>query len=214
MISVRVTGLRETQNRLALAQREMPAMMEQMTRTVSLLTHQALTLMMSVPTGVHPFWGRTSPPGDVLGVRSGMTRRRLSPGGIVTKRGNQWTSFVGSPDEHVAFLEEGGTRIDTSPGGFLRIPTAAAQTAAGVDRFAGMSARNIPGSFILKSKAGNLWIALRAKGKGKPELLYLLKHSVHQRGRHIFKNVADKINEGAAKVAGSQIAAFVARANG
>jgi len=190
----------------------MPSVAERVMRIISLFMRSKLVKRMSVPTVSHPFWGRVSPPGNVLGARSGMTRARLSPGGIVTRLANEWRTVVGSPDAHVAFLEEGGTKFGTSPKGFLRIPTRAMQTAAGVDRLTGASARTLPGAFFLRSKAGNLWIAIRDRGQ-RPTLLYLLKKSVRQRGRHIFRLVTAEVNAEAPRIANLQVAAFARRVN-
>lgn len=213
MIALQVTGLKETQGRMAGAAKDMPTLGERVMRRVSLFMHRRLVQKMSVPTISHPFWGKTSPPGNVLGVRSGNTRRRISPGGIVFKRGTTWETAVGSPDAHVLFMEEGGRQVGTSPKGFLRIPTRRAQTAAGVDRYFGTSAKNIPGSFLLKSKAGNLWIATKDKGQ-RPVLLYLLKKVVRKRGRHIFRDTKNETNKAAPGLAQPEVTAFVRKANG
>jgi hypothetical protein len=127
--------------------------------------------------GSHPFWGVTGARGSALGVRSGMTTRSIVA--RVTRTFNTVIGTVGSPLAHMRPHERGMT-IHGKP--WLRIPTAAAQTGAGVDRYAGRSARDIPGAFLLKSRAGNLWIALRTAG-GTLQLLYLLKRVVRLRER-------------------------------
>jgi hypothetical protein len=91
--------------------------------------------------------------------------------------------IVGSPLRQMKLHELGGT-ITGKP--WLRIPTRASQTAAGVDRLAGVSARTIAGGFIFRSKAANLWIA--ARQGANLVLLYLLRRSVTLRARHIFRD--------------------------
>lgn len=137
--------------------------------------------------GSHPLFGVTGAAGDSLGVRSGRTRNSIvarvldTPAGVV--------GVVGSPEKHVALHERGGT-IHGNP--YLRIPTREMQTAAGVDRLAGRSARSIVGAFLLKSKAGNLWIAARGRGR-ELVLLYLLKRSVTFRPRRMFQRTLERM---------------------
>jgi hypothetical protein len=82
-----------------------------------------------------------------------------------------------------------------------------------VDRYSGRSARDIPGAFILKSKTGNLWIALRNGKRGALTLLYLLKKSATLRPRHIFARVRDQAQPEVVKITDETISAIVRKAN-
>lgn len=129
--------------------------------------------------GSHPLFGVTGAAGDALGARSGFTRRSVTA--RVFDTGPTVTGVVGTPAKHVRIQEEGGTIAGRQ---YLRIPTVNAQTGAGVDRYLGMSIRDIAGAFLFRSKAGNLWAATRSGGA--LTLLYLLKRSVTLRPRHMF----------------------------
>jgi hypothetical protein len=215
MIALTVKGGLETRARLARAAAELPTLAERVIRNLSFLMSKKLKeRVASREGGSDPFWGKLSPQvGALLRGRSGGTALRITPGGIVLKRGRDVSAAVGSPDRHVAFLEHGGTRRGTSPKGFLRIPTRHMQTLGGSDRLAGASARTLTGTFFLRSKAGNLWIATRDRGN-RLTLLYLLKKSVFQRGRGIFATVAREVNGVAGGVAQVEVSGFIRRANG
>lgn len=163
----------------------------------SIALRAMLVKKMSAEGGWDEFWGKTSPFGDVLGVRTGHTRRQISPGGIAIHTARGWTAAVGSPDEHVQHFEEGG-EIHGNP--MLAIPTAAAQrSGSGTFQFAGQQWRSIPGVFIWpnrRQREGALagkqtWLA-RAND-GALQLMALLKPSVRQRGRHIFADTQREI---------------------
>jgi hypothetical protein len=72
---------------------------------------------------------------------------------------------------------------------------------SGTDKLAGRSAKGLPNTFILKSKAGNLWIAeggtarsrLAQAQNGVPLLLYMLKPSITYRARHIFSGTLKRV---------------------
>lgn len=136
--------------------------------------------------GSHPFWGVTGARGDALGVRSGSTRRSVVR--RVFEAGGDVVGAVGSPLPQIKLHEHGGV---TGP---ARIPTAAMQTAAGVDRYAGISARNIPGLFLLRSRAGNLWAAFREAGALR--LAYLFKPFVLHRPRKMFTRALERNQRG------------------
>lgn len=180
-------------------------------RTASFAIRKSLREKMSKAGGRDPFWGRTTDPTGLL-VRTGGTRARLSPGGRVYEAGKTMTTAVGSPDDHVLQLEEGGTVTPRGGFKFLRIPTAAAQTHSGADRWAGQSIRNIPGAFLRTSKSGKLW-ALRAKGKRGVERLYLLVPSFETRGRHMFRNTTNEMRPEVVRLTGQHLSVAVAKAN-
>jgi hypothetical protein len=51
------------------------------------------------------------------------------------------------------------------------------------------------------------------RGGSRLVFLYLLKHFVKQRGRHIFKLTTAEINDEAPRIAQAQVSAFVRQAN-
>lgn len=100
------------------------------------------TEILRQPQRRDPFWGATgtgSPFG--LGIRTGKTRQRITGGeqAYVAGDGTLY-AFIASPDGYMKTLEEGGTVT-----GHFAIPTAAAQTPAGADRWPGGGP---PGSFV------------------------------------------------------------------
>jgi hypothetical protein len=231
VISLEARGLAGTRARLDTGAREFPGVGERAVRRISILMRKKLVDRMSARGAQHPFWGRQAPWGIAyLGARSGQSRARLSPGGVVFKHGNEFRSAVGSPDRHVAFLEKGGTIMGRQ---FLRIPTRASQTPGGSDRNAGRSIRAIPGAFLLRLRTGSLWAARVVGGKSgvraaagagatrfgprsgsKLEFLYLLRRSVRLRGRGIFKLTAGEVNDAAPALAQIEVSRFVKQVNG
>jgi phage gpG-like protein len=133
------------------------------------------------------FWGKGGAKGDELAVRTGHARRSLTHK-VFTKVFTV-VGVVGSPLDYVRLHEFGG-EVHGKP--YLRIPTGYAKTPAGVDRYAGRSARTIPNTRIFRSRAGNLFIWVtrseRSKASGRPVPLYLLKPSVKFRARHMLRN--------------------------
>ncbi len=189
--------------------RDIGAQLESDMRVASLLIRKALTAELSSKPKRSAFWGvMGGSPG--LAVRTGRTRARLSPGGRVYRVGKEIIAAVGSPDQHVLDAEEGGT-FTTS--GFFRIPTAAAQTRAGVDRWAGMSIRNIPGAFLRRSKSGKLWAYWPKPDGDGVERLYLLVKSVNRAARHIFARVTKETRDDVVRQVGRGVALQVQRAN-
>jgi hypothetical protein len=169
----------------------------------SLLVRRELAVEMTQPSRVDPFWGKT---GALSGLsrRSGGTVGRLSPGGVVTHLGDTAFAAVGSPDKYVKELEEGGT---SSSGGYFRIPTAAAQTGAGVDRLLGRSFRDLPGGFLLRSKDGKLWGATRAGER--LTFLYLFVKSITHSAHHVFGLTQARTQPEVAAILGAEVAVTV-----
>jgi len=130
--------------------------------------------------GRHAFWGVTGARGNRLGRRSGKTAGSVTA--RVFSRGDQILGVVGSPRQSLAKHERGGT-ISGNP--YLRIPTRNAQTGSGIDRWVGVSARDIPNTYIFRSRAGKLWIAQNAVSAAR-SLLYLLVRNVQVRPRRVF----------------------------
>lgn len=164
MAALAVVGIVELQAKLTRLKSDLRGpTRERALKLSSLLVRRQLTELMSKRGAMDAFWGKGGAPGTGLATRSGQTKARLSPGGQVFYAGDTAYSAVGSPDKHVATLERGGTF--TSSGKMFRITTAAAQTAAGVDRWAGVSIRDIPGVRLIRTSSGNLW-AVQDQGRG------------------------------------------------
>jgi phage gpG-like protein len=162
--------------------REKRVAMERVVRTVERdLKQRGLTGQK----GSHPLFGVTGASGNSVGVRSGHLRRSIVS--RVFDAAGVSIGVIGSPLPQAKVHEKGGV-ISGSP--YLRIPTREMQTGAGVDRLAGQSARSLPNSFVFRSKAGNLWIAMR--NGGQLVLAYLLKLQVKIRARRPFGATLDR----------------------
>lgn len=197
MIAVRVEGLQGFSRLLLTAQADSAGIIRSAIWQGSVLASKLLKQRTAWPEGgSDPFWGKLSPrSGPYLRGRSGMTSSRITGGGVVQQAGVAgkviYRAQVGSPDQHVAFHEKGGMIPDDFPGylmspaGYLRVPTVNAQKPSGEDRYAGQSIRTIPGVFLLTSKKGLLWAAMRVQGV--LTLLYLLlRRTGPHRPRGIF----------------------------
>lgn len=153
-------------------------------------SRRELALIMTSPARQDPFWGKLGTGGDGLSVRTGLTRARIVGTGRVYEApsGHLYT-FVGHPAQYMKTLEDGGIERGAP---WIKIGTAAAQTPAGADKFAG---RNVPGGFVWPTKAmknfkrgrpKNTWIAGPGKnGKGLT-LYYMLRKSVKKKPHHSF----------------------------
>lgn len=216
MIGVSVTGASEVRRRLAKAVPDLRSAQERGVSRASILVGRELRLELTSPASSHPFWGRVGSTGTGLSVRSGKTRSSVSGGGRIFRSGDIVTSAVGSGEKHLKDHEDGGTFAGKSPAGYARVPTALAQTAAGVDRWTGMSIRDIPGAFLLRSKAGKLWAARNAGGRNsqRVELLYLLVKSIHLKPKRIFGRVAERMRPQVVRLIGAEASVVVGRANG
>lgn len=210
MISVEVKGAEEVERRLRRLPDDGRSAMEKGLRAGSILLRRNivnhLSSRMRGPSG---FWGPGSVAGSFLGARTGQTRARISPGGIVFHRGNDMYTAVGSPDPHVLQHEEGGTVRGSQ---FLRVPTAAALTAGGVDRYTGMSVRGIPGLRVIRTGSGKLWI-VREENR-KTTFLYLLVRSIRFRSRGMFKAAMAETAPDFIGGMQAQVSTMVRRANG
>lgn len=209
MIDVQVKGGAELAARFKALSQKIPDLIVRTLTLASLLMREKLVKRMTRTAGYDPFWGKQSPAGEYLGARTGLTVKRLSPGLKVTQSGKTYRTAVGSPDAHVAFFEHGGTIQGRQ---FLRIPTAAAQSASGAEqgRFAGRSLRDVPGVFLFKSKAGRLWAA--EKRDKKLTLLFLLQRAAKFRPRGIFAAVAAEMHDELDKIGATELRATVQRA--
>lgn len=174
-----------------------------------------LRLQMTGPKTHHPFWGVQSPSKEMLTARTGITRASLSAGTRVYESAGVLTGAVGSSQKHLLDHETGGIFPGKSPKGYHRIPTAAAQTRVGVDRWLGMSIRDIPGAFLFRSSVGKLWAAVITGGKRSQRitLLYLLVKWRKLPARRIFGRVRDKEATAVNTIMGEGVASVVRQAN-
>jgi len=209
VIGVAARGADRVARVLRTAGQDLRTTQETIVRVAGAIVHRKVVERMSDPGTSHPFWGRGGGIGDRLAARSGGSRARITPGTQVYRVGDTVSTVVGSPDQHIGFLEEGGT-VYGRP--YLRVPTAAAKTAQGVDRFAGRSIREIAGAFLQRSRRGILW-AMRAVGGRAVELLYMLVRSVRIRGRHVFARARADAEPEIARVSNGAVAAVVRKAN-
>jgi hypothetical protein len=217
VIGIEVRGLARMVGKLVGAASAATAAARRLAGLASVLARRKLVARMSARAPRDPFWGKGSPPGAFLGRRTGQTAARLSPGGLVVQLGNSFRSTVGSPDPHVKLHEEGGTIHGTSPRGFLRIPTAAAQSPSGAEqqRFAGRSLRAVAGLFAVRTRGGRLWIAERQGGPGSERitLLFLLKQTARMRPRGIFAAVRAEMERELLALGQVEATLLVAKAN-
>lgn len=211
MIGVAVKGAERVSAKLRTASDDVRRGAESSMRQATLIVRRRLTLELTGPETRHAFWGKVGSRGNKLSVRSGKTRASLTPGTRVFRSGTTLVGVVGSAEKHLRLHEDGATISGSSPKGYLRIPTGAAQTAAGVDRWAGRSIRDIPGAFLFKSKRGNLWAAVRRGGS--LVLLYLLKKIARMRARKIFARTRDASREDVKRVTNDTVSATVRKAN-
>lgn len=221
MIGLSVTGAVEAANRMTRAAQGAKGAQERGLNAAAARLLAALKHRMSDAGGKHPFFGRTGGRGDTLAARSGGSRARL----VLIRAhqiGGAMTAGAGSPDKHVRFLENGGT---ISGGKLKRIPLANAQTPQGVDRWAGQSARSIPGAFLLRSHGGKLFIVRQLSKRDKSgtvtgpnrglEFLYMLVNKLRVRGRHVFAGAQHDADSEMRAVAGQQVVTQIVRtANG
>lgn len=191
MIGLHVRGADEAARRISAVPRDLDEEQRRSVVQASIVMRRKIVERLTGKSTTHPFWGKQSPSGAYLGSRGGGTRARISPGGQAFKVGNRWIAAVGSPDAHVKLHEEGGTVQGNQ---YLRIPTAAAQKPSGEDRWAGLSAVHIPGSFIQRLRKGSLWIMqASARKSGRVTFLYLLVRRVVHRGRGMLAAVAGEM---------------------
>lgn len=212
MMGVTVVGADKVRGNVARANMRLKTAQEVGVKRASILVSRALREELSEPAASDPFWGKVGAKGDGLSVRSGSTRARISPGGTVIRRGNTVMAAVGSPDEHMQRHESGGTFGGSSPRGFHRIPTAAAQTAAGVDRYKGQSIRDIAGAFLVKTLGGKLWAAV-TNGSRSLTLLYLLVRSITLKPRRIFARTREKVRPQVSAALSLEVSSVVREAN-
>ena len=208
MISISQNGLQNVERNLRRmgsgVRQETRAAVERAVRTVEAdLKRVGLTGQK----GQSAIFGVTGAAGDRLGVRSGRTRRFVTA--RVLDVGPTVVGVVGSPEKHMRLHEEGGTVHGSQ---YLRIPTRRAQTGVGVDRYAGMSIRNIPGAFLIRGSSGKLWAAVREAGN--LQFLYLLVRQVRMRARRVFAKTLDRNRPAINAELSKAVTRIVARGNG
>lgn len=211
MIGLTVRGADKVATGLRAARAGVLTAQERGVRRATVLVERALKLELSHKGEVDAFWGKRGAPGDGLAVRSGRTRASITGGGTSYRVGDRVVGAVGSRDRHLVDHEGGATVRGTSPKGFARIPTAAAQTGAGVDRNAGRSILAIPGAFLFTSKTGRLWAAVSQNKR--LVLLYLLVKSFTLRPRRIFARVRREQEPHATEAMRAEVSLVVQKAN-
>jgi hypothetical protein len=211
MIGVTVAGVEHVRGNLARARTGVRTAQERGVARASVLVSRMLREELTGQAGSHAFWGKTGAKDGKLAVRTGHTRASITPGGNVIRVGDNVVAAVGSGSESLKRHEAGGTFRGTSPGGYFRVPTREAQTAAGVDRWMGMSIRNIPGAFLLRTHAGRLWAAVGTKNR--LTLLYLLVKSITLAPRRIFQRTRTKAQPQCAALVGNAVSLVVREAN-
>lgn len=164
MIGLTVTGGQRVADNLRTAKGALRSAQQSGVRRSVAIVQRALRTEMSEQGAMDPFWGKKGSRGDGLATRTGRTRASIT--GATFTVGERVVGVVGSKEPHLKQHEDGGTVRGGSPRGFNRVPTAAALTPAGVDRNAGRSIRDIPGTFLFRSARGHLWAAVRTYGSG------------------------------------------------
>jgi hypothetical protein len=211
VIGLSVTGADRAARNLARAKARVLTAQEAGVRRSTLMIERALKLEMTQAAEMDAFWGKKGSAGDGLSARTGRTRASVTGGGTSLRVGDRVVGAVGSKEKHLKLHESGGTVRGTSPQGYARVPTAAAQTGAGVDRWAGMSIRDIPGAFLMRSATGRLWAAMGAGNRLR--FLYLLVKSVTLKPRHIFERVKRQNEPRVVELMRSEVAVVVREAN-
>lgn len=162
-----------------------------------------------------PFWGVTGTKAPVgLGVRTGNTFKQVIATGRVYNdmAGGIWT-FIAHPGQHIKQLEDGGV-VKGNP--WLKIPTRAAQTPSGADRWPSGKAPNSfiwPTKKMVNFKGGRPkrpWIVTAAGGK--LTLLYMLTTSVTLRPHHTFATLNRAMGERMLELGRGAMAAIVREA--
>lgn len=119
-------------------------------------------------------------PADKLQTRSGALRRLIGWATRGSGFASELTIFAGPP----ARIQEYGGTIKAKRKKYLTIPLRAALTPSGVPKRPG--ARDWEDAFVLRSRAGKLFIA-RRRGKKGLDLLYKLQESVRLPARFGFR---------------------------
>jgi hypothetical protein len=227
VIGVAVRGAERVMGRLAQAASDMHAETDRAMRLATLVVRRRLGLELTGAEARDGFWGRVGAPGNKLSARSGKTRASLTPGTRVYRTGNLLVGVVGSGEKHLRLHEDGGTISGTSPKGYLRIPTAEAQTPGGSDRYTGRSIKDIPGAFLIRSATGKLWAVTEAGGRSRRatvgglvgkagrhfNFLYLLVKRVTVKPRRIFARVRDESRPQVLELTQGRVTAMVRKAN-
>lgn len=236
MIGVTVTGVDKVTKNLRGARAGTGPATARGVRLGVAIVNRAWKLELSRKGEVDAFWGKGGATDDGLAVRTGRTRASIT--GEQFRSGDTYVGVVGSKEKHLKDHEDGATLAGTSPGGFHRIPTAAAKTAAGVDRNAGRSIRDILNAFIFRSRKGSLWAAIHTTAGQNPirslaartafrtaqraaigmvasgmTLLYLLVKSITLRPRKIAARVRREQEKPVVEALRSQVSIVVAQAN-
>ncbi len=195
-MSVTATGIEENIARLGAIPEKVESFETRMLSVAAIETGEKLKVLLNMPKRTDPFWGVTgaaSPFG--LALRTGITRSAVIVSGQVYRDGaNTLWTFVAHPSQHVADLEDGKVKS-----GEFWIPTGAAQTEGGEDRYPN---NVVPGGFVwptkkmkkFKSHYGppkNKWIAVNVDGK--LVLMKMHKTTVTLKPHHTFATAREQM---------------------
>lgn len=158
--------------------------------------------------------------GARLAVRTGSLRGSVTMATESTSSSERVYLRAGGGQRDVRYAvlqEDGGTVVPSGnrPGmkeghtPHLAIPLAAAKTRAGVSKYA--SPRDIPGLFVIKSKAGNLLLVRKIGKKGKIQPMFVLKQSVTIKGKHYMRDALTAMSEAAPEVINKAVDTALAR---
>ena len=149
--------------------------------------------------------------GERLAVRTGNLRSSVTMATESTSSSERvyLRAGGGQRDVRYAALQEYGGTVVPVNAQYLAIPLAAAKTRAGVSRYA--SPRDVPGLFIIKSKAGNLLLVRRKGKKNKLEPMFVLKKSVTIRGKHYMRDALTAMSDAAPEVINKAVDTALAR---
>jgi hypothetical protein len=224
LIGVAVKGADRAAKKVAEAAASVKKSAETAMREAVKLVTRNLKERMTGKDRRHPFWGKVGADGHSLSARSGKTRASLTAGTRIYWQGKSVIGVVGSAEKSLKLHEDGGT-IGPTKGQYLRIPTKMAQTPAGVDRWAGRSARDIPGTFLVRAGAGKkskLWV-VRAIGGSysgigpanvkRMDFLYLLVRSVNIRPRKLFQKTMEVTQTPVREITRAHVTQIVNKAN-
>jgi hypothetical protein len=212
-VGLTASGIKEAAHTFDEAARSFPAEMRSGMQRITVVMEADLreTAMAAAPVRRGLFW--YGPDGPFMGRRSGRTVASLTS--RIARSGNEIIGAVGSPLEHSALIEEGGT-LKPSRARAMAIPTIHATTNRGAlsNRFAGASSlRQIDGLFRLRSKDGERrdrgWLAMKF-GK-EIRRMFMLTSSVTIRPKHYMEEATKRIAPMAASIMENKLSVFVNR---
>jgi len=195
---LQVTGLDEAIKRMEeLRVRDIPRVVKQIQWSIALKAKEETLRAAS---------------GEVVNVRGGQLRRHINlqqpqwqgdevSWGLPVSNGE-----AGLLSRIGAFLEKGG-EVRPRTAKMLRIPLDAAKTGKGIDRYANVPLRTVPGFFVVKSKAGNL-LLMRSEDRNPRNAVpwYVLKMRVYVKAHPWFSTGVARTNKQVSRIIGAHLA--------